>query len=800
MDANGLRFWMLAEEGDWRTEQGVVYDATRRSLRLRSVSQRLPAAPNPPDPGQTSQRRELVPAARDAYNTWAWWDKGQGKVFAAGALPRPVLLYIPESGERVTDLALSFEGVLYIALDSGAIILQDRRGRWGERRLEPAGFKAWRLAADPRGGMWALDRERGLLARWSGLPRSGRPAGPRTGRPCEIDGVPHLTVLPGEVAAAGETLIGLACSPERRLAVLSAAPDDQALLRLLPVSGPIIGPYPLANAFQAYSLAWVSSNLLALMLAHVASEAPVYNVDLRATDAPLQPVGELYPLRDHSGEPFLHGVDLPPHYPHRPALRLPRQHSLPLDPISRTMLDDHGLAHSHPRRLLDSGNRGATWHRLFLEAHLPPGCGVRAWLAASNEPSAERIAERDWFPHEFGRLPASARLVGPLGGWPRAAWSPYPSELPYHTGLLNCPAEPDRSGLFSVLIQRGDRAVRSLRGRYLFVRLELFGDGRHGPEIAALRAYASRFSYVEKYLPELYRETCFGPEADLALAKDQGSDKSPIRSTAADFLERFVDNFEGQLTPLEDRIAAAYLVTDPRSTPDSALDWLGGWVGMAFDPDLPAARRRKLLQHAPLLYRLHGTLQGLRLAIDIASGGLVSRGQVFVLEDYRLRRTFATILGANLTDEDDPLVAGLWSSGNSFVGDTLFLGDEQRRLQGEFMALYRADVEITPSEQRSITALFDRLAHRVSILVRRETPQDEVRRVRRMVELETPAHIEAKLLFTSNDLLVGLASLIGVDTYLGAKPPIRPVRVGHSFLGLRDQILSPASLDPRYEG
>ena len=83
------------------------------------------------------------------------------------------------------------------------------------------------------------------------------------------------------------------------------------------------------------------------------------------------------------------------------------------------------------------------------------------------------------------------------------------------------------------------------------MRVELTGPGNSTPELFALRAYASRFSYVEHYLPRLYWERCFPPEAD-----GLGD------ATGADFLERFLNNFEGILTPLEDRIARADLVTE----------------------------------------------------------------------------------------------------------------------------------------------------------------------------------------------------------------------------------------------
>ena len=147
----------------------------------------------------------------------------------------------------------------------------------------------------------------------------------------------------------------------------------------------------------------------------------------------------------------------------------------------------------------------------------------------------------EWHEHRFGAVPAPSSSAVPQG-----AWVPIASEIPFHPGLLGCARAQDRSGLFTALVQRAGFRVRTLRGRYLWAHVELFGTGRSTPEIAALRVYGSRFSYLNRYLPELYRETVFGDDAD-----ERG------RSTGADFLERFLDNFEGVLTPLEDRVASS---------------------------------------------------------------------------------------------------------------------------------------------------------------------------------------------------------------------------------------------------
>jgi phage tail-like protein len=794
MDSNGLRFWMLANPTDWLLGEGAAYDRRRRSLRLASVSKRLPDSLADLDPGETTARRNLVPAARDGYGNFARWDEALGAVVAGGALPGLVSIYTPPAGETVTDLTLGFEGILYIALSSGTVILNDPRARWDNRHLDLPGFRAWRLAASPNGGVWVLDRESRRLARLSGRPCPVRPGGPRVSRPCTPDEQPPLlAILPGTIAEENETPIGLACSPSGQLAVLASTPGRAAVVRLLPPHGPPSPAVRLRGALQAYSLAWVSDELLAVLLTHLPGEAPVYPLDMVEPEHGLRPVGNLYPLRKHDGGPFQHGLDFPSHYGTTSNSGASGSGSLPLDQISRPSLYRLGKASGRRRRQIDSGSSSTIWHRLYLEANLPPGCGVRIWLASSDNAGAQRIPDEQWYPHDFGQTPALAGPRLPRGGWARAVWVSVPSEVPLHPGLLDCPPQPDRTGLFTVLIQRGDRAVRQLRGRYLYLRAELFGDGHNSPEIAGLRAYASRFSYRDQYLPELYRENCFGPEADARLGQDV------LRSTAPDFLERYLDIFEGMLTPLEDLVADSYLMTAPSTVPTAALDWLGTWLGMAFDAGLPQNRRRPMLARAMELYRLHGTLDGLRLALDLATGGLVRRGDIFVLEDFRLRRTFVTILGADLMEEDDPLVGGLWSSGNSIVGDTLFLGDENQRLLGEFLALYRDDVEKLENERRAVAAFFDRLAHRVSVLVRRETPLQELVRIRRVIAAEVPAHIRVQVLTASPDFLVGVSSLVGVDTHLGARPPVRPVRVSRSTLGVGDILLSPTSLDPRLE-
>src|SRR5206468_7455189 len=67
--------------------------------------------------------------------------------------------------------------------------------------------------------------------------------------------------------------------------------------------------------------------------------------------------------------------------------------------------------------------------------------------------------------------------------------------------------------------------------------------------------------------------------------------------------------------------------------------------------------------------------------------------------------TFATILGADLAITDDPLLPGFSGNANSFVGDTLFLGDPHNP---DFLAEFARNAAL-PSERAQVQAFLDSL-------------------------------------------------------------------------------------------
>jgi len=762
MDANGLRFW-LVEGSQFVPDAARGVEPLPASRRLRLTSTRDPG-PDTATRAEADELLKLTPQTLDGFGARARWDADTRTVLASGPVPPEMAIYAAGAGETISDLAMGRDGVLYLALGS-RLVLQDRRNRWDPQPLSLVDFDVWRLAIHPEGGVWVLDRVHRQLARAHGLPLP-HTAGVKqytagTFRPNQENPDPPVLEWVASAAFGGEDPVAIASIPGGRLALLTWVDGGDARIRLLDAGQHFGAPITLKGARFPYSFRWVSEAAVAIRLRGL-REAPEYAIDERFASA--APSGSVYPLRDAPDAPLPHTPDYPAQYVCKAGTR-------PLLPLSLASYARFGTTAA---RTIDSHKPQTEWHRLYLEADIPPRCGIRLKLAASDRP-VPPAAAGEWFDHLFG-------LKEP--GLPSAAWLRARCELPIHPGVLGCDPVPNRTGLFTVLIQRSGRAVRTLRGRYLFLRLELTGDGRVTPEVAAVRAYESRFSYVNHYLPEIYRESVFGPDADAVAP-----------ATPADFLERLLDNFEGVLTPLEDAVAGSYLLTDPRSTREDALEWLASWIGLSFDPAVARERRRALLSAAPALYRAHGTLGGLAQSLDLLTDGLVASGNIVLLENYRLRRTFATILGADLNEAYDPLLAGLAApSGHSVVGDTLFLGEEYRK---EFLALFEADLPKTAGEQAAVATLFEKLAWRLSILVQRDLDATTLDLIRRVVQMETPAHVLAQVVPASTQFLIGASSLVNVDTYLRRKPPILPVRVEQSRIGVRDVLTGLPTLDPR---
>jgi phage tail-like protein len=842
MDANSTRTWQVADARGFGIGPGggavdLEWDMAARTLCLS----RQGPVPALAEDATFALARALAPSpVCDATGRIAWWDGAAVRLGPDDGTPPPAPITLPAEDPpgvpQPSDLALDEEDILYAARN-GKVVMLDLRQRFRPALVARAGFSADRLAPAPGGGVWALDRGTGRLARLSGRPLrvTGLAEPPPQGvfLPVEPNPRPPRLSLPRDARVpAGHDAMLLAASAGGLVAVLAWRLGAEAVVFLLE-DGALVPRLTLEGLRHPYAMAFAGEERVAVLAtdgAAPAVQAFVYDLAATPTAGGLaRPVGEVHRLLApwHGG--FCNRLGAVPCYPTAGADPGVPAGLRRLHPLS-------GATRARSGRVLlgpfDSGQQGTVWHRLLVEASLPRGTGLRVFTHANDHgapPSQPGEADAPaWAPHLFGDVAAPSG-----GGVPRAAWCDAASEVAHAAPLLGCPRVPGRAGLFDVLLQHAGRRVRRVTGRFLWLRLELEGDSLATPAVAALRVHGARFAYRDRYLPALYRETLAGPDAEA-----EGD------ATPADFLDRFLGLFEGPLTRLEDRIAGAWALTDAAAAPAPALPWLGRWIGVEAGAGADPAKLRQALLAAPHTARLHGTLGGVLAALELATGGVVirggrvdpagtvprpgqlalaqhdgvvvralvlavadpvgggesavlaggavTRGEIVVIEGFRLRRTFATILGADLSDLDDPLTLGLAPSGNSQVGDSLILGDAARR---EVAALFSAELQ-SLGDRAGVLSFFRRLAHRALVLVRRSARTADTARLRDVAAAAAPAHVETTFLAAARPLVVGVASLVGVDSFLAAPEPARVVRIGRTRIGEGDRLGGVGGLAP----
>ncbi len=386
---------------------------------------------------------------------------------------------------------------------------------------------------------------------------------------------------------------------------------------------------------------------------------------------------------------------------------------------------------------LDSARFGCTWHRVFVDVCLPEGTRVSV-AARTADTVPTTIAAGDLRP----RLPqgATTGLQPPtvLGssteddveGW-------------VDVGVLDSQAlyvdraRPPRGALPALdPLPRGETtpsgATRTLEGlfknepgRYLWLRITLYGRRTASPLVAGVRALAPRPSMLA-FLPAWWRADPDSKRMDELLAL-----------------------FEAPLSRIEDRVEALPALFDPLATPPEALDWLASFLGLAYEPQLPERVRRTLLAEIAVLYRQRGTNPGLERLCTI-----IAEAPVRIVEAFRTRAGTGSVLGDG-----------------AVMGGTLQLGaslDPQVR-------------DDTGGNDDDTRAWYRQFAHRFQVVVHRPcTPWIEGI-LERAIECHKPAHTVHTVCF-ADALQVG-AAMVGVTTAPGPAPGTATAVVDVSILG-----------------
>jgi len=668
VDANGTRFHLLLGQRDWaactdaadgRTRLGdhfqrepaacgsaddsggFAWDAVRSELTLRPCLVRFVAAPNDRRPDADGADRRG--AARDRYgNVYAiadssieirivpaatrgathFWSLGDGLRCARDDRYgdfRPMDPPAPAATLRFGGLAVTDDHYLIVGVmdPAGYLVFDLHAGGPPQQFCWPtvaaAPFVPFDLAPRAGGGVWILDRlnrQYWALDRSLGVADLNPP--PATTTPQRLDDFQPISgparrtaarTWPRPISLASIDPIAIEGLPDGSVLILDRGGSGPSRIFRDGADGRFGQPIPLersggagaadVTAQAAYDIAFLPADnavgVSGRLFVASAEGNQVFAYEL--IDRGRDPVGvafvtDYFPMRMFGGRalvaaaPFVY-YDCFDSWVPLTVQRRPRYAA--------------GAALVTP--IFDGREPGCIWHRLMLDARMPPEAAMRVRSRAADDPRDLELTRWQAEPVPYLRRDGS--------------------EVPLSTASRS-PVD----GTWELLFQRA-------RGRHLQIELTLSGNQRLTPRVRAMRAYYPRFSYLERYLPAVYRE-------------DEDS---------ASFLDRFLANIEGFFTTIEDRIAAVQAFFDVGSAPSDALDWLASWFGVALDPSWTDAKRRLFIRHATDFFQQRGTIRGLQNAVRLAIDDCVDPSmfadrpsqrtldRIRIVESYRTRRT-----------------------------------------------------------------------------------------------------------------------------------------------------------------
>jgi phage tail-like protein len=804
VDVNGTRFHLIIGKNDWLRcqEEGVARDRDEQAeqLMLKPLLT-LFTRRSSPQSLEASARRG---AAVDLFGNFYWIANDRQRIFWQPSGTKQSSVYwtqkqltcgTPSAGEfqpvaadikisELAGLAVTEHHYLVVGnVSQGGVWIFDLHAG-GEPMLlrfpEETAFKPFDMVAASGGGLWVLDRDNRLY--W-GFDRDFRVIGatvPSADSPSSADfhsvgkvdaipsnsrfpaGFPLEAIHPLSIEALPDGSVLILDSPITQKTKDSIEPSMLYHYRGVTLLSP---PVALKDQIETDTIT-ESLSVVAHDIAYDANSKTLYAAensgkqtiafDLTLSLSPnllsLKVKTDYIPMHSYSGRALIAGGETLKYKVFYDLFGNEADQDTQIGWTPLQIIDDSHYAQNATvlTPIFDGKVRNCVWDGLFLDACIPPEATVKIASRADND--------RD--------LIESAQFMDEPDLYLRGAGA----EIPYYQPFSDLKSPSDHTGTWELLFQRA-------RGRYLQIRLELVGNGRVTPEIRALRAYYPRFSYVEQYLPAVYRE-------------DQES---------ALFLERLLANPKGFFSDIEAKIDDVSVLFEPRSAPSEAIDWLASWLGLALDPlwegihqqqaidsNKPSFDRRRLfIRFAPRLYELRGTPNGIRLALqlllDPCLEEILERFQKAVWIPNTILRQELTLLNLPYPTKD------LTQQALEELMFTYVLASHRAskvRIVERFMARDGRALAAGDPTGGTGSGGEDTLAnsaHRFSVLIAEGLPPEQVAMVNRIVDLERPAHTAYDVGRFWDYFRVGEARL-AVDTVLCEESRFVPIILGRNTL------------------
>lgn len=218
---------------------------------------------------------------------------------------------------------------------------------------------------------------------------------------------------------------------------------------------------------------------------------------------------------------------------------------------------------------LDSGAEETEWHKLVMGSRQENDTQivVRCYASDSKEVAiGSDVLDLDRYIAD-GTIPMEEKLAALAGLWAKPL------------------ADPEDALLFK------------LKGRYLWLYVELIGSESHAPVVRSLEVYFPRETYLA-HLPPIFQR----------------------HEQSRDFLSRYLSIFQTIMDETDRRIGNVTRVFDAGGADGRSLRWLLGWLGIEGEDDWSEDQLRQLLKHAHTLYSLRGTKTAMELLISIYTG------------------------------------------------------------------------------------------------------------------------------------------------------------------------------------